>query len=347
MHQGSLDLAEAELHQALARAEADGVEYGRAESMLRLSQVAVKRGDIFRAAGLASASLELAEQLELPHLICTALHGCAVAALILGDAADVRALAARGAELAERTGDRPFIVMNAALLGSLDLARGENATAASRLAPVLGELDMLGVRPATQAIWADAAEALAAAGRLDEAAAVVAALGRSAREPVTAAVAARCRGILAAASGDTHAAQAELEAALRLHDLVSPIPLEQGRTLLALGRVRRRVKQRAAARDALAQALASFAAIGARLWQAQARAELGRISGRARGPVDLTATERRVAELVARGLTNREVAAQLFVTVRAVESTLTKTYAKLGVRSRTELATRLRELTDS
>ena len=51
----------------------------------------------------------------------------------------------------------------------------------------------------------------------------------------------------------------------------------------------------------------------------------------------------RVAELIARGLTNRQVAAELFVTVRAVESTLTKAYAKLGVRSRTQLAARLNQ----
>jgi DNA-binding CsgD family transcriptional regulator len=52
-------------------------------------------------------------------------------------------------------------------------------------------------------------------------------------------------------------------------------------------------------------------------------------------------TELRVAELVTRGMTNREVAAELFVTVRAVEATLTRAYAKLSVRSRTELAARL------
>jgi DNA-binding CsgD family transcriptional regulator len=52
-------------------------------------------------------------------------------------------------------------------------------------------------------------------------------------------------------------------------------------------------------------------------------------------------TELRVAELVASGRTNQEAAAELFVTVRAIESTLTKAYAKLGVRSRTELAARL------
>ena len=55
----------------------------------------------------------------------------------------------------------------------------------------------------------------------------------------------------------------------------------------------------------------------------------------------LTATEAQVAELVARGLTNKEVAAELFVTVRAVEANLSRIYAKLGVRSRTELAHRL------
>ena len=86
-----------------------------------------------------------------------------------------------------------------------------------------------------------------------------------------------------------------------------------------------------------------FEGTGARLWTARAHAELARISGRAPSPEDLTVTERQVAELVARGMSNREVAAELFVTVRAVESTLTKTYAKLGVRSRTELAARLRD----
>ena len=72
---------------------------------------------------------------------------------------------------------------------------------------------------------------------------------------------------------------------------------------------------------------------------------LARVSGRAPGPVELTVTETRVVELVTRGLTNREVAAELFVSVRAVESALTKSYAKLGVRSRTELAARLHDRT--
>jgi len=87
-----------------------------------------------------------------------------------------------------------------------------------------------------------------------------------------------------------------------------------------------------------------FEEIKAPLWAARARAELVRISGRAPGPRELTVTEQRVAELVARGMSNREVAAELFVSVRAVESTLTKTYAKLGLRSRAELLTRWHRL---
>jgi len=104
---------------------------------------------------------------------------------------------------------------------------------------------------------------------------------------------------------------------------------------------RANLKQRRLARETLTQAIAIFDGIGAALWAARTRAELARVSGRAPGSSELTATELRVAELVAAGLTNSETASQLFVTVRAVESTLTKVYAKLGLRSRTELAEQL------
>ncbi len=344
LHSGKLDIAEEELEYVRARAEAEGAEYWRAESMLRLSQLAARRGNAAVAAQLASESLDIAEQLDLPHLTCAALHGCASAAVLLGNSAVASELAQRGAEFAERTGDQPLAVMHQALVGSLELARGDYAAAADRMRSVLGKLHILGVRPVTQAIWADSVEALVAVGDLDEAAAAAGALDRSVKELATAAIAARCRGILAAARGDTHGAMAEFRDALRLHDQVSPIPVERGRTLLAVGAVQRRLQQRASARKSLMDAAAIFDCIGARLWSARARAEVARIGGRAPGPQDLTETERRVAELVARGLSNREVAAELFVTVRAVESTLTKTYNKLGLRSRTELASRLSSL---
>jgi DNA-binding CsgD family transcriptional regulator len=77
--------------------------------------------------------------------------------------------------------------------------------------------------------------------------------------------------------------------------------------------------------------------MGARVWADRARAELGRIGGRATA-TGLTPTEQRVADLVAEGRSNKEVAGELFVSVRTVEANLTRVYAKLGIRSRTELA---------
>ena len=74
------------------------------------------------------------------------------------------------------------------------------------------------------------------------------------------------------------------------------------------------------------------------------RAELKRIGGRAPAGEVLTATEQRVAELVAEAYPNKAIAATLFVTVKAVEANLTRIYAKLGIHSRTELA---RLLTDN
>jgi DNA-binding CsgD family transcriptional regulator len=150
------------------------------------------------------------------------------------------------------------------------------------------------------------------------------------------AAAARCRGLLAAVRGDVEAALAELERALPQHEAVGDA-FGRARTLLALGVVRRRARQKRSAREAIETALAAFEAAGAASWAERARAEVGRIGGRTREE-GLTAAERRVATRVAEGRTNREVAATLFLGERTVESHLSRVYAKLGVRSRAELA---------
>jgi DNA-binding CsgD family transcriptional regulator len=146
----------------------------------------------------------------------------------------------------------------------------------------------------------------------------------------------RCRGLIAAAEGRVADATSLLERAVveleQLGDRFS-----RARALLALGAVRRRQRQKAAARSALEGALAAFIDLGAATWTDRARAELGRIGGRTREE-GLTAAEHRVAALVAQGHTNREVAAALFLGERTVETHLSHVYAKLGVRSRTELA---------
>jgi DNA-binding NarL/FixJ family response regulator len=131
-------------------------------------------------------------------------------------------------------------------------------------------------------------------------------------------------------------------AALRAHDRV-PLPFERARTLLVAGSLQRRLRRRREARGALDDALAEFTRLGARVWAEKARAERRRIGGRVGSPRELTDAERRIAEQVAAGLSNKEVAAALFLSVSTVEAALWKVYRKLDVRSRTQLAARLAE----
>jgi DNA-binding CsgD family transcriptional regulator len=146
----------------------------------------------------------------------------------------------------------------------------------------------------------------------------------------------RCRGLVAAARGAVDDAASLLEEAVAQHEHAGD-RFGQARAQLAFGVVRRRQRQKRDARDAIGAALAGFERLGAATWIAKARAELGRIGGRKRVE-GLTAAERRVAALVAEGRTNREVAAALFLGERTVETHLSHVYAKLGVRSRAELA---------
>jgi len=147
---------------------------------------------------------------------------------------------------------------------------------------------------------------------------------------------ARCRGLIAAVRNDVAAAATFLEDSVAQHEHVGD-RFGRARALLALGVVRRRERQKRAARDAIEAALEEFEQLGAATWAEKARSELGRIGGRTRVE-GLTPAERRVATLVAQGRTNREVAAALFLGQRTVETHLSHVYAKLGVRSRAELA---------
>jgi DNA-binding NarL/FixJ family response regulator len=120
------------------------------------------------------------------------------------------------------------------------------------------------------------------------------------------------------------------------------MPFEHARTLFAKGVVERRAKQRSKARKSLSDALDEFERVGARLWADRARDALARVSGRRPGPTGaLTATEQRVAELAVQGLSNKDIADALFMSVHTVETHLSHTYQKLGVRSRSQLAPKL------
>ena len=148
-----------------------------------------------------------------------------------------------------------------------------------------------------------------------------------------------CSSDLASVAGDQEDALAAVELALVEHDRVA-MPFERARTLLVAGSIRRRAR-RGEARTTLQEALAGFEQLGAPAWAELARAELRRVGARTASTQELTEAERRIAELVVAGRSNREVATTLFLTVATVESALWKIYRKLDVRSRTELAARL------
>jgi DNA-binding CsgD family transcriptional regulator len=201
----------------------------------------------------------------------------------------------------------------------------------------------MGVRePAFFRIVPDEVEALVALGRLDEAEALLGPFeqaGKDLDRAWTIATGARSRALVSAARGDLDGASASADAAVREHDRL-PLPFELGRAMLVRGAVERRAKRKREARDTLTKALEIFDGLGAALWADKTRAELARIGGRAASSLDLTPTEDRVAALVAAGNTNREVADALFVSIHTVEANLKRIYRKLGVRSRTELASR-------
>ena len=144
--------------------------------------------------------------------------------------------------------------------------------------------------------------------------------------------------LVLAGEGDVAAALAALDE-LDL-EVASLLPLDLGWTRLVQGRLLRRARQRRAAANALQQALEIFERLGAPEWVERARAELERV-GLRRAATELTATEGRVAELAASGLTNREVAAKAFMSPKTVEANLARVYRKLGIRSRAELGARI------
>ena len=341
MRVGRMDEAAEALERVLARAEAEGVEYLRADLQRLLSVIASCAGDPHRGMELAQAGLGLAEQLDRGQLASAELYACAFAALQLGQPDAVIEFTRRGQELSRKVGDRIFLRCHEIHPGELDVALGNYAAATAQLRPLLAYIPELGRNFASE-LMPEAIEAMIGAGDLDEAAGLLADL-EGYRGPVTDATAARCRGALAAAQGRLDDAITELTGALRLQDQMSWQPVPRGRILLLLGAVQRRLKQRRAARETLGEAIATFEGASAVLWTARAREDLARVSGRAAGTGELTVTELRVAELIARGMSNRAAAAELFVSVRAVESTLTKIYAKLGVQSRTQLASYLRD----
>jgi ATP/maltotriose-dependent transcriptional regulator MalT len=158
----------------------------------------------------------------------------------------------------------------------------------------------------------DAVEAMVAVGRFDEAERMVATLERHAGRldrTWMLAIGARCRGMLLAAQGDGEGAERMVRKALAEHARL-PMPFEHARTLLLLGQLQRRQRQKQGAAATLGEALQVFQELATPLWAARVRAELERTNVSPIRSLELTPSERRVAELAASGLTNRDAATE-------------------------------------
>jgi DNA-binding CsgD family transcriptional regulator len=337
---GRLDESRDVIQVELTRFEDRGRYLVRDELLTYLAEVECRAGDWNVAARHAEEAYEI--DVESGRLLGRG-HTLFPKALVeahRGEVEAARSDAEEGLRLCLLNEDLLDASCNGAVLGFLELSLSDPSAALARLEPVLAFLRAMGsAEPGVIPCLPDAIEALVALGELDRADELVSEheeKGRRLDRPWALATAARCRGLLAAARGDRPASMAAFERAMEEHVRLE-MPFELGRTLLALGEAQRRFKQRRAAGASLRAALEMFERLGAPLWADKAAAALARIGSRTASPGELTPTERRVAELVGEGRTNREVADTLFVSVKTVEANLSRIFQKLGIRSRRQL----------
>jgi DNA-binding CsgD family transcriptional regulator len=276
-----------------------------------------------------SAELDQTTQHEILHSIPAWL------AAIAGDAPLCRSLAER----AIRVGTRH--PTNAALatwaLGLLDLAGGRLEAAADHLRAVCdgpARRDFV-IRAVPDYISA-AAHTGDVAGHLRE----LEAWATATAQPHAVALVHRCKALLSPAKD----AEAHFQTAVRLHESQDR-PYDRARTQLSYGDWLHRQRRRTDARVQLADALSTFESLAATAWADRTRDELNALGD---GPVvragdlgvtaRLTPQELQVVRLAAAGLSNREIAAQLYLSHRTVGHHLYRAYPKLGISRRTELS---------
>ncbi len=300
------------------------------------------RGDFAEANLIADDAMERALQLgrDLPLSVALMLRAAVAGYTGLEHAA--RRDAGQALAVGERC-DSPGLVTvwPVTTVGFLDVSAGRYDAALRTLEPLLSAFNEAseGTEIYVAPFLPDAAEAMINLGRFDDAEPLVEALERNGRRldrPWMLATGGRCRAMLQAGRGDLTAAVSTAELAVAEHQRL-PMPFERARTQLLLGQLQRRKRRRDAATTTLHEALQTFQTLGTTVWAERAKAELARgVSGGQRHQ-GLTATEERVAELAVAGMTNRDIAAALFISVKTVEVNLSHIYRKLNIRSRTQL----------
>jgi DNA-binding CsgD family transcriptional regulator len=252
---------------------------------------------------------------------------------------DCRAHAGEALEMAERYEIGSTFCQAHAALGLLELGLAHHDEATEHLEKVERFTEDHEQRePIVMQQTPDFIEACAHAGRTTEARDALIRLERHASatgRKWTLATAARCRGLF------TDDFEAEFDDALGWHDR-TPTPFERARTELCYGERLRRSRHTTEARERLHSALATFERLGAVPWAQRAEVELGATGERRRRGLaahwELTPQEIEVATIVARGATNREAGAALFLSPKTIEAHLGRIYRKMRIRSRTELA---------
>jgi DNA-binding CsgD family transcriptional regulator len=312
--------------------------------LFHLGELEFWAGNWETAECVAEQGRELASRTGQAGAEARALNLEATIAACRGLSEQTRSKALASIALAEQAHDYLARIRSLKALGVLALSLHDHNAAVEHLERGLELEQRAGYEPSLLRLVPDAIEAFVAVGRVEHAARVTArfdAQGARSGGPWALATAARCRGLIAAANGDLAGARDALALALSRHEQL-PQPFELARTHLAMGALQRRLKQKSEARHSLGEAQRIFDILGAQVWSGRARAELARIGGRASSPSALTPTEQRIAEGVAAGGTNREIAAALFLSEKTVESNLTHIYRKLGIESRRDLARRIR-----
>ena len=330
------------LHIGLTSALDEGDDSALPNTLGHLAALECWAGDYDLAIELATQGREHAERMGIRAPMPSSVHVLALAHQ--GYVARARALGERDLAADESVGYTAAMALDLRSLGVAALMAGDLPVAADHMLHALFiSSEEVGIsEPAILRLHPDAVAALVALGRLDEAARLTQQLDEATEAnhyPWSTVMAFRCHGLLTAARGERAAALELLERALAAHPLL-PMPFEEARTRLLHGSVLRRAGHRTDARRQLETARGIFRRLGTPIQEQQAVAELDSIGGRRRQESELTAVEQHIADLVAAGQTNKEVAAATFTSVRTVESHLGRIYRKLGIRSRTELAAR-------
>ena len=340
---GSIREARDALTRLLDLADERGEPSSYALQRLHVCELELRAGGWDAAARLLD---EWAESSDSTLLLWPMYERCrALLAVGRGDTADALAWADEAIARAKQTGSNWDRLEATRALGMARLLSREPQAAAEALRWVWAHTESEGVKdPGAFPAAPELVEALVDLDELEEATTAAVRLRELAEaqaHPWGLATARRCHAVIRLTRRYAGDDVDELEDVVREYRGLG-LRFEAGRSLLALGRAQRRHRKWGAARDTLERAAAAFEELGSPGWAEAARGELARVGAR-RAPDagELTPAERRVAELAAQGLANKEIAQALVVTVSTVEFHLSKTYAKLGIRSRAQLAGRL------